>query len=95
MKGPERSLEHSGYYAAALKDLAGKRGLPALDLWTKLQEIPHWQELLSDGLHFTPEGNRAVFEQLICLIEQELPQFRQSSKPLARWDVIMACTISI
>ena len=77
MVSPERSLEGSGKYASAVKEIAKRRGLPALDLWTKLQATRDWQTLLSDGLHFTPEGNKVVYKHIINLIGKELPQFRQ------------------
>lgn len=75
-EGPERSLEMAGKYAAAAKEVASKRSLPALDLWTKLQAIPDWQSLLTDGLHFAPEGNKKVFELLLELIGTDLPHFK-------------------
>lgn len=77
--GPERTLEMAGKYATAAKEVASKRGLPSLDLWTKLQAVPNWQSLLTDGLHFAPEGNKKVFELLVELISTDLPQLKQGS----------------
>ena len=76
MATPERTLEGARQYAEAAKEVAATRKLPALDLWTHLQDIPDWQALLSDGLHFTPKGNGAVFNLLIGLIDRQLPHFR-------------------
>ena len=76
VEGPERTLEMSGKYAEAIKDIAKARGLPALDLWSELQAIKDWQSLLSDGLHFAPSGSQAVFNLLKQLIDNSLPQFR-------------------
>ncbi len=72
-EGPERTLKMSGKYAAAAKEVAAARGLPVLDLWTRLQAIHDWQSLLTDGLHFAPEGNKKVFELLTELISSDLP----------------------
>lgn len=78
----ERSLEAAGQYAAAAKEVAAAKGLPALDLFTKLQAIPDWQGLLSDGLHFNPNGSGAVYDLLVALLRSELPQFRWDCLPL-------------
>ena len=29
---------------------------------------PGWRDLLSDGLHLTPEGNRVVFDALVAAL---------------------------
>jgi len=79
MLTPERTLEGARLYAEAAKEVATSRGLPALDLWTHLQDIPDWEALLSDGLHFTPKGNGAVFNLLMGLIDRQLPNFRSVS----------------
>jgi hypothetical protein len=76
METPERTLQGAQQYADAAKEVASLRGLPSLDLWTDLQKIPDWPSLLSDGLHFTPEGNAAVYDLLMELIDNQLPQFR-------------------
>ena len=81
-EGPERTLEMSGMYAAAAREVASQRGVPALDLWTKLQAISDWQSLLTDGLHFAPEGNKRVFELLMELIGSDLPHFRSADLSL-------------
>lgn len=77
METPERTLQGAQQYADAAKEVASLRGLPSLDLWTDLQKIPDWPSLLSDGLHFTPEGNAAVYDLLMELIDNQLPQFRE------------------
>lgn len=41
-----------------------------------LQELPSWQDLLSDGLHFNQDGNEAVYNILLAYLNENLPQFR-------------------
>ncbi|XP_022922525.1 GDSL esterase/lipase At5g62930 [Cucurbita moschata] len=62
---PERSNEVTGLYAKQCLELAKEMGLLAIDLWSKLQETEGWQKkFLRDGLHFTPEGNVILHQEL-------------------------------
>lgn len=70
----ERSLELSGQYSNALADIASELNLPLLDLWSTMQLVPSWPELLSDGLHLSSAGNRFVGEALLDIIERLLPE---------------------
>lgn len=46
--------------------------LVVVDLWGSFQMRSGWQEkLLSDGLHLTPEGNAAVFEELSAVLRKD------------------------
>ncbi|KMZ59748.1 putative Isoamyl acetate-hydrolyzing esterase [Zostera marina] len=69
---PERTNSDAGAYAEACKSVAMENNLPVLDIWSKMQEFPHWEKtFLSDGLHLTGEGNKIVFEELVSkLMEQ-------------------------
>ena len=73
---PERTLAAARQYAEAAKEVADERSLPVLDLWTILQEAPEWRLFLTDGLHFNPAGNEAVFKLLVQKINDCLPQLR-------------------
>ncbi len=73
---PERSNATTGQYAAAVRRLGAELGIPVLDLWTDMQRQKDWPECLSDGLHFTPEGNAAVYELLQAKIDEALRQLR-------------------
>lgn len=73
----ERTNSVTGQYAAAAKQLAGDLGLPVLDLWTAIQKHESWQSrYLEDGLHFTPAGNKAVFDLLLETLRGAFPHLR-------------------
>ena len=57
---PERTLEMSKQYAQACKSVACETHTKVCDMWlhTSTQALP---ELLSDGLHFSPEGEKFVY----------------------------------
>jgi lysophospholipase L1-like esterase len=57
--------------------LGGVLGVPVVDLYSRLQSVPGWQTaLLKDGLHFTPDGSRAVWQELQAVLDSQLPQLR-------------------
>ncbi|KAF3946100.1 hypothetical protein CMV_027596 [Castanea mollissima] len=69
---PERTNEAAGAYAKACIAVAEECGIPVLDLWTKMQQFPDWENAyLRDGLHLTPSGNRLVFEELVVKLRDE------------------------
>ncbi|CAO2175072.1 unnamed protein product [Urochloa humidicola] len=62
----ERTNEAAGSYAQACLAVAKELGHPVIDIWTKMQEFPDWQtSALSDGLHFTPTGNKILFDEVV------------------------------
>ncbi|KAL3617054.1 hypothetical protein CASFOL_039448 [Castilleja foliolosa] len=64
---PERTNEAAGHYAKQCLAVAAEYDdILAIDLWTKMQQVPGWQKLyLRDGLHLTRDGNKVVFEEVI------------------------------
>ncbi|KAJ4981615.1 hypothetical protein NE237_032452 [Protea cynaroides] len=69
---PERTNEAAGAYAKACIEVAGENGLPVVDLWSKMQQLPGWEKnCLIDGLHLTPSGNRVVFDEVVVKLRQE------------------------
>ncbi|XP_027111868.1 GDSL esterase/lipase At5g45920-like [Coffea arabica] len=69
---PERTNEAAGSYAIACLSVASECQTPAIDLWTKMQQIPGWQTaFLCDGLHLTERGNRIVFEEVVAKFEEQ------------------------
>jgi len=62
----DRSNAHTGEYARAARRAAEAAGASCVDLWEGLllRGGPSWEEMLSDGLHFTAEGQAAVWELL-------------------------------
>jgi hypothetical protein len=42
---PERTNEAAGAYAKACVSAAEECGLPVVDLWTKMQQLPDWENV--------------------------------------------------
>ncbi|KAL6627196.1 hypothetical protein ACP70R_030922 [Stipagrostis hirtigluma subsp. patula] len=77
---PERTNEAAGAYAQACIAVAKELGHPVIDSWTKIQEFPDWQtSALSDGLHFTPTGNKILFDEVLKTLASV--GFNQESLP--------------
>ncbi|XP_074567428.1 GDSL esterase/lipase At5g45920 [Curcuma longa] len=63
---PERTNESAGAYAKVCKAVAEELGLPVIDIWSIMQGCPNWEKsCLSDGLHFTPYGNKVLYEEVV------------------------------
>jgi lysophospholipase L1-like esterase len=74
---PDRSLQYTQQYAQAVLDLGQELQLPVVDLYSRLQAVQDWQTvLLKDGLHFTPAGSMAVWQELKAVMDEQLPQLR-------------------
>uniref|UniRef100_A0A1S3BYB4 Uncharacterized protein n=1 Tax=Cucumis melo TaxID=3656 RepID=A0A1S3BYB4_CUCME len=68
---PERTNEVTGLYAKKCLELAKEIGLHSIDLWSKMQETDGWQKkFLRDGLHFTPEGNGVLHQELEKVLKE-------------------------
>ncbi|KAB1223541.1 hypothetical protein CJ030_MR2G011234 [Morella rubra] len=69
---PERTNEAAGAYAKACIAVAKECGIPVVDLWTRMQQVPDWQNAcLRDGLHLSRGGNRIVFEEVVMKLKDE------------------------
>ncbi|KAJ4703608.1 GDSL esterase/lipase family [Melia azedarach] len=69
---PERTNEAAGAYAKACTEVSRELGLPVIDLWTKMQQLPDWKKAyLSDGLHLNQTGNRVVFEEVVMKLNEK------------------------
>ncbi|KAJ8761067.1 hypothetical protein K2173_000746 [Erythroxylum novogranatense] len=68
---PERTNEAAGAYAKECISVAQAYGCPVIDLWTKIQQLPDWQNsCLRDGLHLTESGSRVVFEEVVMKLKE-------------------------
>ena len=70
-----RSVAVTAEYAAAVRSLASEWHIPCLDLWPLTPEND-WQRLFSDGLHFTEDGNRLVYDGVMQLIAENYGELR-------------------
>jgi lysophospholipase L1-like esterase len=60
----DRRLNATVEYAELVKEVGRERGLPVVDIFTAIQEVPDWKTaaMVKDGLHLGPVGQRMVFE---------------------------------
>lgn len=67
----DRTLANTKVYAEKCRKMASEAGVPVIDAWQELQNVPDWTtRYLNDGLHLTPEGNRVLYD----LIQREINQ---------------------
>jgi lysophospholipase L1-like esterase len=81
----ERTLESAGKYAAACRDVAKELDLPCLDLYTVMMNDDDggdFGKFLSDGLHFSKEGNAFVLKQLLATLSKEFPSLSVTPDPI-------------
>ena len=66
---PERTAEMSKKYARACEEVAEETNTFFCDMWLHVttQALP---ELLSDGLHFSPEGEKFVYGVLSSEVDR-------------------------
>lgn len=64
-------------YGYALSELCKAEGLPFVDLKTKFEETAgeKWIDLLVDGLHFSGEGYKVFYEELLKIIKIHYPEY--------------------
>ncbi|VFQ88520.1 unnamed protein product [Cuscuta campestris] len=68
---PERTNGAAGAYAQACLRVATELGVPSVDLWTKVQQVPDWETAcLSDGLHLARAGNALVFAEVVEVLKK-------------------------
>lgn len=60
----ERIDSENRRYAAAAVRVAETAGVLHVDVYSAMAADPRWREMLVDGLHFTPFGQRFVFDRL-------------------------------
>lgn len=71
-----RTNENNQRYSEALKALAAEENVPFVDLYTLFDTYPgDWKNLLLDGVHYTGEGYRILFEELMKVIREWYPQY--------------------
>ena len=84
----ERTLENTGKYASACRQVAADLGIAAVvDLYASMQEEDAddpwgFGKFLSDGLHFSKEGHDFVFNQLLATIAKHYPTLAVAPCPV-------------
>lgn len=73
-KTKSRTLAHTARYAQACREVGQEMNLPTVDLFTKIQEEPDWQEsCLLDGVHLSARGMDRLYEEVVRALEQVQP----------------------
>lgn len=83
-------------YANAAKEVAVAHSVPFVDLWSAFQresgwsesqvveENPNLEQLLIDGIHYTPQGYKTFYNELIKVITASYPELlAENIKPAA------------
>lgn len=69
----DRNNDTTCQYAHAVNELAKELNIPSLDLFTLFSRANARESLFDDGLHFSKEGHKLLFDALIKLIEKYIP----------------------
>jgi lysophospholipase L1-like esterase len=78
----DRTIDIARKYSIAMGKVAKKYRLPFVDLFELFGQ--HFAECLSDGLHLSPKGNRALGDALIQTIDKNWPEMKCSPDQLRR-----------
>lgn len=76
--GSERTNEVTKEYAQACLDVAHACSVHVVDMWQicmQREPMRYGDVFLNDGLHLAAPGNGVMFESLISLLNDSLPQF--------------------
>ncbi|KAH9923983.1 SGNH hydrolase [Epithele typhae] len=76
----DRDFETTRTYAAAAKELGAAKGVPVVDLWTKIYDAAGQEEaalsgFMTDGLHLNRDGYQIVFDELIKTTTANFPEY--------------------
>ena len=70
----DRTNDASRQYGLAMKSIGDELKCATLDTWKLLGgDVPGFEKHLTDGLHLSEEGNKAIYEGLMALVEDKIP----------------------
>ncbi|WPK24373.1 hypothetical protein PUMCH_001644 [Australozyma saopauloensis] len=81
-------------YADAAASVAASNGVPFVDLWNSFQKFGGWsaedllqgkvvlKELLPDGIHFSPQAYRIMYDELLKVIAKNYPELVAENLPM-------------
>lgn len=84
----DRTLDSTEPYALAAREVAAAQGVACLDLWHELLATPSWQALLSDGLHFTAAGQKALWDIVRKALDKHFPDMRSVGASMTGHDTV-------
>mmetsp|Transcript_19800 Transcript_19800/g.48447 ORF Transcript_19800/g.48447 Transcript_19800/m.48447 type:complete len:263 (-) Transcript_19800:229-1017(-) len=80
----EREDERTKLYAEACEDIATSQGIPCVNLWSLMTKTGNIKKYLSDGLHFSSDGNLFAFEALVNTIQKHFPDIAVMPDPFKK-----------
>ncbi|XP_022145518.1 GDSL esterase/lipase CPRD49-like [Momordica charantia] len=79
-----RTMENLEIYTDALIDICREIGVEYVDLFRAVQKREDWLTFFTDGVHFTEEGSRVVFDEIKNTINRAnwVPSLAVGSMPI-------------
>jgi len=91
----DRKFEVTKQYAQVVKEVAKEKGTFLVDIWQAIwdrsgREEKAMSKYLSDGVHFTPEGYEVVYDEIIKVIQEQIPElhYERLKSVFPAWDQI-------
>mmetsp|Transcript_22473 Transcript_22473/g.64613 ORF Transcript_22473/g.64613 Transcript_22473/m.64613 type:complete len:250 (-) Transcript_22473:457-1206(-) len=82
----DRTNEASRQYGLAMQSVGKELECETLDTWTLLGgDAPGYERYLTDGLHLSEEGNKAIYEGLMALVENKFPNLAPMTEEEGRY----------
>ena len=78
----DRTSEVARRYSLAAERVANKHKTPFIDVFDLFGLHP--SEFLSDGLHLSPKGNRALGQKLLAVMDERWPELKCVQDPVRR-----------
>ena len=82
----DRTNEASRQYGLAMRSVGKELKCETLDTWTLLGgDAQGYERYLTDGLHLSEEGNKAIYEGLMKLVEDTIPNLAPMTEGEGRY----------
>ena len=82
----DRTNDASRKYGLAMKSVGEELACETLDTWELLDgDAPGFEKQLTDGLHLSEEGNKAIYQGLMDLIEDKFPHLAPMTEGEGRY----------
>ena len=82
----DRTNEASRQYGLAMQSVGKELKCETLDTWTLLGgDAQGYERYLTDGLHLSEEGNKTIYEGLMKLVEDTIPNLAPMTEGEGRY----------
>ncbi|KAH3674343.1 hypothetical protein WICMUC_003369 [Wickerhamomyces mucosus] len=76
-----RSNENNLLYSNSLKKIAQEENIPFVDLYSTFDQFTNWKDLLIDGLHYTGEAYKILYNEVLDKIRTWYPELAPENIP--------------